>query len=210
MIRQFRDDVVVERVGNEYVILSGADGVAHRLSSLSQQAVDALLLGHDVSGFKADMSLLDRLGLLKADSRGLVSRRQAVAGIAGIAGASAAALALPTAAFASSETFFVNNTAFGWFPQITAGEPEVFVINPVPLDPSIFSAGQSWTITVDTGGGILTASATVTGSISDPASLSFEFPGAVLADGVNLVLLGRLTGPGGARSNQFQISELVD
>ena len=193
--------MVVEKVGNDFLVLCGKNGVAHRLPSSFQKPIDALLAGEDVSGYKEEIRILDQFGLLDASKKLMPSRRQAVSGFTGLLGAGVATIALPTAAFASSATFFVSNTAFLWRSDGAGG----FDIGDAgPLNATIFTVGSSWTITVETGSDTATATAVVV-AVGGESGLVFNFPGATLASG--LVLLGRLSGPGGATSNQFQISE---
>ena len=208
MIRHFESGVVVEKVGDNFLVLSQENGVAHSFPLSFQQPIDALISGKDVSAFKEEIRMLDQLGLLNPEEKLMPSRRQAVAGFTGILGAGVATIALPTAAFASSATFFVNNTTFQWDDGDVNSDPGFVVGSVVPLDASIFALGSSWTITVDTGTDIGTATATVQETIAPERDLLFDFPGAPLSPGTGLVLLGRLSGPGGLTSNQFQITEL--
>ena len=207
-MRQFKSDVVVERVGNDVLILCQATGQAHRLDSEFSDTVDALLTGKDASPFQQQISTLDELGLLQAESRGTPSRRQAVAGFAGLIGAGAATLALPSAAFAASPSFFVNNSTFQWADGDADGNPGFEVGDVVALDTAIFPVGSSWTITVDTRSGIRTATETVRTDGAGGTSLIFNFTGGPLATGTGLILLGSLSGRG-LTSNRFQVSEFI-
>ena len=200
MKRKFRPGVVVERIGSEVLIFCETTRETHRLAPEFSDTVDALLAGKDASQFREQLSTLDELGLLEVESRVTPSRRQAVAGFAGLIGAGAVTLALPTAALASSPSFFVNDTTFVW----ANGGGGFQVGSLLSLDPNIFALGSSWTITVDTGTDVRTA----TEDVIDIGGLflPFTFVGDPLTSGTGLVLLGRLAGRG-LTSNQFQISE---
>lgn len=183
------------------LILCETTGETHRLAPEFSDTVDALLADKDASQFEVQISTLEGLGLLEVGSQVSPTRRQAVTGFAALIGAGAVTLALPTAALASSPSFFVNNTTFFWAPDGTGGFQ---VGNLQSLDANIFADGSFWTITVDTGTDVGTAAATVTDDGSGGLFIVFDFPGATLTSG--LVLLGRLAGRG-LTSNQFQISE---
>ena len=203
MKRKFRPGVVVERIGSEVLILCETTGETHRLAPEFSHTVDALLAGEDASKFRDQLATLDELGLLEVGSRVTPSRRQAVAGFAGLIGAGAVTLALPTAALASSPSFFVNNTTFFWGDTKPPGGFDVG--NLQSLDANIFALGSSWTITVDTGTNVRTDTKTVI-SANGGLFLLFSFPGTTLTSGQ--VLLGRLAGRG-LTSNEFQISEVI-
>ncbi len=208
MIRKFRDDIVVERVGEEYVILSRLDGVVHRLSSVSQEAVDALLLGHDVSGFESDIATLDGLGLLQTEGRATVSRRQAVAGLAGVVGAGVVTVALPTAAFASSQDGpLITDTTFGWSNSTDLHNPEFEIVNNIDLAPlGIFVDGAQWEISFSNLDGVERSR---TGIVQDGNSnLPFsggDFVGLTITEGA--VLEATLVGPEG-QTFTFKVPKL--
>ena len=208
MKRKFRPGVLVERIGTEVLILCETTGETHRLAPEFSDTVDALLAGKDASKFEVQISTLEGLGLLEVGSQVSPTRRQAVTGFAGLIGAGAVTLALPTAALASSASFAVSNSLFGWADGARAGGVGFEVGNIAVLDSSIFTLGSSWTITVDTGSDIGTATDTVQDDGAGGLLLAFDFPGAALSSGTGLVLLGRLAGRG-LTSNQFQISEFI-
>ena len=185
-----------------------------------RELIEALLTGQDTSAFPEQMSILDELGVLEANTSSRPSRRRVVAGMAGVMGAGAASLALPAAAVASSPTpptptFFVSDTLFDWL-YSTVGSGQMEIINPsLALPNPPVSMGSTWTLTLEPatlGDGTVVTFLEKTENVSDPdldgrLELFFTFPETPNFAGQGIVLSGRLSSPDGDLSNQFNISE---
>jgi hypothetical protein len=202
----FRDDLVVEFLGEEIAILDTRRGLVHRLPASYQDTVTAMMLGEAV----ADQEQLDELvsrGVLPAGNQTGLSRRSLIAG-AGMVGAGFATLGLPVSAYASSETFTMGNLLFTW--RVPDGphdndNPFGTLIGSFPIAApyrDIFEPGDVWTLTVTIGAATLSESSpaeTGTGNLL----LTFFFPGVSPTAGAPL--FGRLSGPSGQLSNLFEI-----
>ena len=219
MTRKLAYGIIVERVGEEFLLLRSETAEAHRLPPEFRELIEALLTRQDTSAFPEQMSILEELGVLEAKTSSHPSRRRVVAGMAGVMGAGAAALALPAAAVASSPTpptptFFVSDTLFDWLYSNVSSRMEI--INPsgaLPNPP--FSTGSTWTLTLEpatlVGGTVVTFLEKTQNVVSDgtsgAGSLFFAFPEVPDFSGQPIVLSGRLSSPDGDLSNQFNISE---
>lgn len=217
MTRKLAYGIIVERVGEEFLLLRSETAEAHRLPPEFRELIEALLTRQDTSAFPEQMSILEELGVLEAKTSSHPSRRRVVAGMAGVMGAGAAALALPAAAVASSPTpptptFFVSDTLFDWLYSNVSSRMEI--INPsgaLPNPP--FSVGSTWTLTLEPAtlvGGTVVTFLEKTENVSDAnmtAGLFFAFPEVPDFSGQGIVLSGRLSSPDGDLSNQFNISE---
>jgi hypothetical protein len=204
----FRDDFVVEFLGEEIAILDTRRGLVHRLPASYRDTVRAMMLGDAV----ADQEQLDDLvsrGVLPASNQTGLSRRSLIAG-AGMVGAGFATLGLPVSAYASSETFTMGNLLFTWsVPDGPYDDDNPFgaVIGSFPLVapyPDIIKPGDVWTLTVTIGQATLSASSPPdTGT--NLLQLTFFFPDVAPTAGA--LLFGRLSGPSGQLSNLFEIRE---
>lgn len=212
--RKLAYGIIVEQVGEEFLLLRSETAEAHRLPPEFRELIEALLTGQDTSAFPEQMSILDELGVLEANTSSHLSRRGVVAGMAGVVGAGAASLALPATAVASSPTpptptFFVSDTLFDWLYSNVSKRLEI-IASALPDPP--FAAGSTWTLTLDPAtrgdGTVVTfLEKTETVGISFDLFLFFAFPEVPDFSGEPIVLSGRLSSPDGDLSNQFNISE---
>lgn len=218
MTRKLAYGIIVERVGEEFLLLRSETAEAHRLPPEFRELIEALLTGQDTSAFPEQMSILDELGVLEAKTSSHPSRRRVVAGMAGVMGAGATALALPATAAASSPTpptptFFVSDTLFDWlYATVDLGRMEI--TNPsLALPNPPFLAGSTWTLTLEPAtlddGTVVTFLEKTDGVFAPPGGLElfFTFPETPNFAGQGIVLSGRLSSPDGDLSNQFNISE---
>lgn len=205
MTRRFRAGLVVEKVGREHLILCQHSGEVHRLLPDFHDTVEALASGQNVSQFTRQLSALDELGLLDADTPKAPTRRQAVAGFAGLIGAGVVSLALPTAAQASSLTLFDNNSVFNWR-RPDGSADEISLYNKfLDLDADIFTDGSAWRLTAVTqdGASIGTATAEVGDVSAGELVFVLSAPEPLVENGDTL--RGTLSGPRGLTSNPFDI-----
>ena len=194
----FIEGVVVEVVGNEILILDAVHQTVHTFPLSYLDTVDALSQGKSVRN-RDQLTELESLGLVATISpTGGVSRRAVLVG----AGALSAALAMPTAALASSaalnETFFVGNDVFEW--AANSGQIDVFSF-PDPEPAAVLADGTSWTLTISG----VTANGTVVLNFVNERELNFT--GLALSPAPGATLQGRLSNSSGELSNLFQISE---
>lgn len=205
MRRRFETGVLVERVGDHYFILVPHSGEVHKLSSDFRGVVEALLAGQNTSQFGDHILALDELGLLQDNEKPSPTRRRVLSGLVGAIGVGVVTVALPSAAVASSPTFFVNDTTFFWLDSVDREGFDVGNLN--PLDPKIFAIGSLWSLTVSAGSLTFKETANVIVGGDGEAFLLFSLEGERLTPGRRLS--GRLSGPRGQQSNVFRISELL-
>ena len=194
---QFIEGVVVEIVGDDILILDSDHHAVHTFPLSYLDTVHALSQGKNVRN-RDQLTELENLGLVTSGSRGL-PRRAVLVG----AGALGAALAMPTAAVATSqpnagpqETFTVADGAFSW--GILLGETKVFPNAAQSL--TLFAEGTEWTLTVD---GV---SDTQEVDLGDEGGSALVFTIAVTPT-PGIPLRGQLSGPNGALSNVFDITD---
>ena len=195
----FIEGAVVEFVGNDILILDSFHHTVHTFPLSYLDTVDALSQGKSVRN-RDQLTELENLGLVATSSpAGGVSRRAVLVG----AGALSAALAMPTAAQATSqpnagpeETFTVADGAFSW--GILFGETKVFPNAAQSL--TLFAEGTEWTLTVD---GV---SDTQEVQLGDEGGSALVFTIAVTPT-PGIPLRGQLSGPNGALSNVFDITD---
>ena len=197
---RFNEGVVVEVVGDDILILDSDHHAVHTFPLSYVDTVHALSQGKSVRN-RDQLTELENLGLVTSGSRGL-PRRAVLVG----AGALGAALAMPTAAVASSqpnagpqETFTVADGAFLWGDD-GFGKTVVFPNGPQSL--TLFAVGTEWTLTVD---GVSAGPVQIeSDDAGGESSLNFTFE---LTPTPGSTLLGQLSGPNGALSNVFDITE---
>ena len=197
MRAEFIEGVVAEIVGDDILILNPVHQTVHTLPLSFLDTVGALSQGKTVRN-RDQLSELENLGLV-ASAPGDLTRRAVVV----VAGALGAALAMPSLAAASSqlnagpgETFSVADGAFSW--GILFGETKVFPNAAQSL--TLFAEETEWTLTID---GV---SDTQEVQIGDAGGLALVFTIAVTPI-VGVPLRGRLSGPNGALSNIFDITD---
>lgn len=195
---QFIEGVVVEIVGDDILILDSVHHTVHTFPVSYLDTVDALSQGKTVRN-RDQLIELENLGLVISGSSGL-PRRAVLVG----AGALGASLAMPSVAIASSdmnagseETFTVADGAFSW--GIVLGETKVFP-NAAQSE-TLFAVGTEWTLTVD---GVSDTQEIQSGDAGGLTSLTFTISVTPI---VGVPLRGRLSGPNGALSNFFDITE---
>ena len=180
----FNKGVVVEFVGHDILVLDSDHQTVHTFPHGYLGTVNALSKSKRVPN--ADQfAELDRLGLVATVPGQPVSRRALFVG----AGALGATLALPTAAFASSETFFVGDDVFVW------GNDYVRSKELVPEPASVLTFLSTWTITVN--------GVSKTAQVRPDGMTFFGFQFELLEPGT--ILSGRLSHSNGELSNLFSI-----
>ena len=194
----FIEGVVVEFVGNDILILDAVHQTVHTFPLSYLDTVDALSRGKSVRN-RDQLTELENLGLVATSSAaGGVSRRAVLVG----AGALSAALAMPTAALASSETFFVGNEVFEW--AANSGQIDVFSVDD-PEPASLLTGGSLWTLTIEGVSALGNVSVALGGPSDGVRTLTFI--GLALSPAPGTTLQGRLSNSSGELSNLFQISE---
>ena len=197
---QFIEGVVVEIVGDDILILDSDHHTVHTFPVSYLDTVDALSQGKTVRN-RDQLTELENLGLVVSGSSGL-PRRAVLVG----AGALGAALAMPAAAMATSqpnagteETFTVSDGAFSWGDD---GFGNTVVFANVAQSLTLFAEGTEWTLTVD---GVSAGPEEIqSGDAGGLSSLRFTF---AVTTTTGSTLRGQLSGPNGALSNVFDITE---
>lgn len=189
MTKKLADGVVVEFVGEDILILDTRSHAVHTFPMAYRQTVEALVSGRSAHNLNQVNELVGR-GLVTISPRNGLSRRAVLVG----AGAVGAALAMPTAAVASSSGLVIGNDVFKW--NGGGGDFIVEALDPQPA--SLFAENSIWTLTIDSD----SRSGTVT---EESGSLKLAIGWFVPEPPSSAVLQGILTGPGGITSNLFQI-----
>jgi hypothetical protein len=180
----FNKGVVVEVVGDDILILGSDHHTVHTLPLSYLDTVDALLQSREVPSAE-QLAELELLGLVATAPGRPVSRRAMFVGAVAVG----VTLAMPRAALASSETFFVGDDVFVW------GDTYVRSVALQPQPASVFTPNSTWTLTVN---GVSNSA-----QVKPDGTDFFGFPFESLP--CETVLLGRLTGANGSLSNVFEI-----
>jgi hypothetical protein len=181
----FNKGVVVDVVGDHILILDSDNHTVHALPLSYLDTVDALSQRTAVPNTE-QLAELDRLGLVATAHGQPVSRRAMFVGAVALG----ATLAMPKAALASSETFFVGDDVFVRDDFGGTLRASFSPVNPV------FTMGSQWTLTID--------GVSQSANVDPDGQLSFSLSTFNPTD-PGTVLVGRLSGANGALSNFFDI-----